>query len=177
MTAKEITGLLHNKHAGDIFVPQCKDGGTWFRNNFKVMDAWTIQKSWAHPFSTCYEIKVNRSDFLNDKKWVDYLPYCNYFYFVCPSGLVDKTEVPNQAGLMVVSSTGTRLFTKKAAPFRENQIPVDVLLYILICRANITDEYHEKSAKEQLEEWLSNKDKNKEFGSFVSKKLREEFSK
>ncbi len=176
MTAEEITGLLASKHCGDIFVPQCKDGDTWF-HKVKIMDAWTIQKSWTKPYSTCYEIKISRSDFMNDKKWIDYLPYCNSFYFVAPAGIIDKSEVPEQAGLMLVSSTGTRLFTKKKAPFRNVKVSTDILMYILMWRSQITKEHVYQTDREKIEEWLENKEKNKEFGEFVSKKLREEYNK
>ena len=47
-----------------------------------------------------YEIKVSRSDFVNDTKWQDYLPYCHQFYFVCPPDLIQPDELPKEIGLM-----------------------------------------------------------------------------
>lgn len=36
-----------------------------------------------------FEIKVSKSDLLNDNKYTDYIGYCNYNYFVVTSALVD----------------------------------------------------------------------------------------
>jgi hypothetical protein len=50
-----------------------------------------------------HEIKVSRSDFFSDvksEKWKKYQPFCSHFYFVCPLGMVQKSEVPIEAGLM-----------------------------------------------------------------------------
>ncbi len=47
-----------------------------------------------------YEVKVFRSDFKKDTKWTDYLPYCNQFYFVCPTNLIAANELPPEIGLI-----------------------------------------------------------------------------
>ena len=49
-----------------------------------------------------YEIKVNRSDFLNDKKWQEYLKFCTWFSFIAPLGIIKKEELPNKIGLVEV---------------------------------------------------------------------------
>lgn len=49
-----------------------------------------------------YEIKVSRQDFLTDKKWQEYLPYCNQFYFVVPKGLILPEELPPEIGLIYI---------------------------------------------------------------------------
>ncbi len=56
-----------------------------------------------------YEVKISRSDFLADKKQkaTKFAHYemrnertCpNYFYYVCPEGLIKKNEIPTWAGL------------------------------------------------------------------------------
>jgi len=46
-----------------------------------------------------YEFKVDRQDFLNEiktEKWKRYLSYCNTFSFVCPKGLIKKSEAPSK---------------------------------------------------------------------------------
>lgn len=50
-----------------------------------------------------FEIKVSRSDFFNDVesgKYTKYLNVCHSLYFVVPSGLVKKTDVPDGCGLL-----------------------------------------------------------------------------
>jgi hypothetical protein len=74
-----------------------------------VPDVLTLQKSYTRPTPTIYDIKVSRSDFLQDvrkDKWQRYLPYCQRFYFACPTGLVKKNEVPVDAGLITRSENG-----------------------------------------------------------------------
>jgi len=82
-TADQILNLLLIKHSKDVCVPECKGGPTWFGRHDR-MDLWTMARSWAHPRCCAYEIKVSRSDFVNDKKWMAYLEYCNELYFVAP---------------------------------------------------------------------------------------------
>lgn len=79
--AKNILRLLEAKHSKDLLIPECKDGPTQSVSEHLRMDAWVMNRSWAHPCYTAYEIKVTRSDFLNDRKWRGYLPYCNEFFF------------------------------------------------------------------------------------------------
>ena len=63
-------------------------------------DAITIHRSVRKV--RIFEIKTNRSDFLGDKKWEKYLDYCTYFAFVVPEGLVDKSELPKNVGLIYI---------------------------------------------------------------------------
>ena len=51
-----------------------------------------------------FEFKVNRNDFLQDKKWEKYLKYCNTFTFVCPPQVIKKGELPKGVGLVYVES-------------------------------------------------------------------------
>jgi len=51
------------------------------------------------------EIKVARSDLLGDGKWIDYLDYCDRFFWAVPPGLAaiceGKRFLPGEAGLIV----------------------------------------------------------------------------
>lgn len=54
---------------------------------------------------TIVEIKVARSDLLGDGKWIDYLDYCDRFFWAVPPGLAAICEgerfLPGEAGLIV----------------------------------------------------------------------------
>jgi len=39
-----------------------------------------------------FEVKVSQGDLVTDKKWTDYLPYCNEFYFLTSADLVNSVE-------------------------------------------------------------------------------------
>lgn len=134
MTAVQVMELLAAKHAKDVFVPECKSGGTWGGKTEFRMDAWVTNKSWAKARTWVYEVKVSRSDFLGDNKWRNYLQFGSEFYFVCPRGLIAKDELPPEAGLIYASGPGGRLTTVKKAPARDVTPPEDLFRYILMNR-------------------------------------------
>jgi len=54
-----------------------------------------------------FEFKVSRADFLTEirtEKWKKYLSFCHTFSFVCPKGLINKNEVPKNAGLLWITT-------------------------------------------------------------------------
>ena len=177
MTSKEILRALEKKHSKDIFVPECKNGCSC--GGHLRMDAWVMKPSWVNPLVIVYEIKVSRGDFLNDGKYQNYLPYCNEFYFVCPPKLIQPNEIPDDCGLMWISSTGTRIYTKKKAKYREVKIPLDLYRYILMCRVDICKWYNDyRPANKKVDDlefwtdWLNAKTQSLDLGYRVSKKLR-----
>jgi len=130
-----------------------------------------MRRSWIKPNIFGYEIKVNRNDFLKDEKWRLYLDYCTDFYFVCPRGLIDKSELPAEIGLVITSTNAKRLFTIKKAITRDVQIPEELYKYILMCRSEIRSEHDNKD--EYWRHWLAARDEEKSIGHRVSKKIME----
>ena len=170
MTAKNIIDLLDARHKDDLFVPECKSGPTQLTNHVRL-DAWAFRKSWAHPCMTGYEVKVSRSDFLGDNKMAAYLPLCNALYVVCPHGLIQPEEVLEQAGLLWVTSTGTRLVTKKKAPYREIAFPEQLVQYVLMCRARILRYDRDQDRTKYWKNWLLEKEENQINGHAVSRRI------
>lgn len=175
MKAEDIISLLGIKHKKDVFVSECKDGPSC--SGYLKLDAWAMKKSWAHPLVIGYEIKVSRNDFLGDEKWRGYLDYCNEFYFVCPADVIKPEELPDDTGLLYVASTGTRLYTKKKAKYRDVQIPDCIYRYILMARARITPSRFYAidgvCKREFWRNWLRQKQQDLDLGHRVSKRLRE----
>jgi hypothetical protein len=173
ITAQTITDLLAQKHHKDVFVPECSTNGQT-AGHYQRMDAWAMVKSWARPMATAYEIKVTRSDFIQDDKWPGYLAYCNAFYFVCPHGLIQLEELPENVGLMYVSKTGTRLYTKRKAPRRDVDIPERLWRYLLFSRTRVVDYAldHESYRKQFWKKWVKGKAIDRDFGHHVSKSIR-----
>lgn len=82
-----------------------------------------------------YEVKVSRSDFLSDirsGKWKEYLKHCNRFYFAVSSGVLQKKDLPDDAGLITRGPNGWS--TSKAAPELNTEIPIDTLKSIIFAR-------------------------------------------
>src|SRR5688500_474856 len=111
ITARHIESLLAERHKADFFASQVKTGATHTNSDLLILDGWAMKKSWANPLSIGYEIKISRSDFLSDRKWHRYMPYCNEFYFVTKPGIIRQDEIPPEVGLILCSTTGTTLLT------------------------------------------------------------------
>jgi len=176
-----ILEMLAQRHAKDVFVPECKDGPTW-RGEHLRLDAWAMSRSWSHLCFYGYEIKRSRADFLRDQKWHAYLPLCNEFWFVTSQpGVIDPSELPPECGLLVAASTGTRLLTKKAAPRRQVEPPLILLCYVLMCRADIKAraflQQEEPANLDYWKSWLSNKEESREIGRRVGQALRQRYNK
>lgn len=175
-TATQILEQLSLKHWQDVFVPECKNGDS--RHGHLRLDAWVMKKSWVNPLTIGYEIKVSRADFMGDEKWRGYLAYCNEFYFVCPSGLIQPEELPDGIGLLWLAKTGTRLYRKKKAVYRDNLKPEDewhLQKYIIMCRTTISgNTWHcDEDRAEYWKLWLAEKDEKKTIGYNVSRKIRQ----
>lgn len=175
MKASEIKELLARRHHSDIFVAECKDGPTQDTGTHRRLDGLAIKKSWRNPAIIGYEIKVNRGDFLNDDKVLSYLPLCNELYYVCPSDLIKPSEVPESMGLLWVAKTGTKIYTKKKAPYRDIEEPTGMFRYIMYSRVRIVGEMGMPDEDKQAywSGWLKNKALDRQFGWNVGKAIRE----
>jgi hypothetical protein len=98
---------------------------------------------------TEFEVKISRSDFFADAKKVDKHTdlkcgrRVNYFYYMMPKGLVDKSDIPEHAGLVYVElidipllggeiKTITRYDYQKVAPrLTKRKISTDQMMKYL----------------------------------------------
>jgi hypothetical protein len=135
------------------------------------MDVASLSKSgMLHEF----EVKISRSDFMADKKKkvVKFSHYDmkneksspNYFYYVCPEGLIKPDEIPVYAGLYYCNGEDIELI-KNAK--RIHKAPGDIQRILKkMLRLNIQRQYLggsmltflHKKAKERLIEWQNNHD-------------------
>lgn len=185
LTARSLSAtlleLLAAKHSQDLFVPECKDGSTWLRNSHSRLDAWVMLRSWAKWKTIGYEIKIDRNDFLRDEKWPNYLELCHELSFVCPQGLIDPAELPEGVGLLWASKNFKRLFTKRKAARREIETPVNLLLYILMCRAVVVNDMYEANGNllpraaqaQRWREWLEGERSTRDLGHMVGQAVAE----
>lgn len=176
INANDILSLLATRHSKDVWIPECKDGPTWGTKMVRL-DGWAMKKSWSNFCTWGYEIKVSRQDFLKDTKWQAYLGLCNSFYFVCPPKIIDPSELPPEAGLIWTSANSKMLYTKKKAPHRQIDLPIELFIYILMCRTKIvpsTMYYQDKERSvDYWRNWLKDKAEKKEIGHMCSRKLSE----
>lgn len=70
-----------------------------------------------------FEIKISRSDYLIDAK-KDKHSKCelgaNYFYYVCPEGMISKDEVDKRYGLIYVTEAHRIILAKKPRKLNNN---------------------------------------------------------
>lgn len=178
MNAYDIQIALAAKHAGDVYVAECKNGPSAGSSHSRL-DGWAMAKSWSKPHVYGYEIKVSRSDFQRDEKWQNYLALCNSLYFVCPPKLIQPEELPGDVGLLWCH--GTRLLSKKKAAYRAVQIPESLWRYVVMCRSKIVDSTFNstegESVREYWERWLKQKEEDRDIGHQASRGLAQLYAK
>jgi hypothetical protein len=97
-----------------------------------IADVIAISKSYK-PVIKIYEIKTSRGDFQADVyrgKYLNYINFCNYFYFATPAKLIDKNELPEGCGLTVHGDKNWR--SLKAAPRHDCQLDSNLLMALLM---------------------------------------------
>lgn len=117
MTATEIHRLLADRHKDAVYVPECKMGSAGSR----TLDGWALLPTWSPLTAIGYEVKVSRSDWLQDQKFEEYRNVCHLFFVVAPKGIVSKGELPAGVGLLepIGEGTGRRLVMRHKAVRQE----------------------------------------------------------
>lgn len=183
ITQHTVEKAIATRHKNDMFFTEVKDGSSM--GHHSRIDALAIKLSWSSPCITGYEIKIDRSDFIGDNKWMAYLPMCNQLYFATAPGVVQKEEIPEQCGLVQLSANGTQIRTIKKAPYREIEPPSDMFMYLMMKYIGPRNSYESQTgiraaallqdmSLEKWKEYLEGKRTLKQMGWEVSKKLREQ---
>ncbi len=77
----------------NIFIPEF----TW-----RSLRADVVIVDMAHRWIRGYEIKISRSDFLQDQKWTEYTEFCSSLSIVCPENMIQPEEIKKPFGLIWV---------------------------------------------------------------------------
>ena len=103
LTRGELVKILFNVSKRFFLLKDRKSRSITFKevglNNDLRCDVFNI--SWDEKV-VILEIKTCRDDFEKDKKWKQYLNYCDYFLFLCLEGVIHKSELPKEVGLIYV---------------------------------------------------------------------------
>ena len=124
-----------------------------------------------------FEIKVSRSDFLNEMKDPNKADavgkYCDYWWLVTPPGLVDEHELPAKWGLMVLQKNGLRI--KKKAPKTET-VAIDRGFSAALLRRSV--DLQQRFIQEQVNKQIPEiKAEAERQALFKNKKVREQAEK
>jgi hypothetical protein len=136
MTADEIVLLLRARHSADMFWTEVKDGPTWGGTHLRL-DALAIPKSWSPVRLIGYEVKVSRSDWIQDQKFIEYRNLVHVLWIAAPKGVCSPDELPPGVGL--IEPAGKRLRTVRKPIVSEIVPPWALLLYLLMSRSRCTD--------------------------------------
>lgn len=102
MTAKDIERVL--RRLGDIYIPE-------FTYNDLRIDAILVDIRYRKVRG--FEIKVDKGDFLKDKKWQLYSKFCSSLSVACPEGLIEPEEVSDPFGLLWIKNSGEVTWKKR----------------------------------------------------------------
>jgi len=167
VTAGQIIDSLRNFHMPDgyarewAFFAELRVGTGYAMHKHRTgslasveqrIDAWAIN---LYPSKkrerVAYEIKVSRSDFKREierpEKRQAALLLSNRYYFAAPSGLISRTELPEECGLVEVLEDGRRIFVVQA-PYREIDPPPISLLASIARRGANAESDNQKLRKE-----------------------------
>lgn len=177
MQARDLMAMVAERHTKDLFIGECKNGPTWYGEHLRL-DAWAMNRSWANACTYGYEIKVSRGDWTRDQKLNGYLEYCNCFYVVSAAGVVKESELPESAGWLEASKTGSRLFMRRKAVYRAVPLNENLVRYILMSRVKPCSRWQqlngdEQSAADRLRNWVGDKENKRMLGADVSAKIHQ----
>lgn len=171
MRADEILHLLHTrKHRTDQWFTEVKNGPSTLTRTVRL-DALAIKPSWTQPLFSGYEVKVSRSDFLRDDKWLAYLPMCHRLSFACPDGLIQADELPTDVGLYWINEAGRLKAVRRPVTRPLPALPVDMLYYILVSRSESDRHPFFTSHREYFAAWVQEKAADRRLGHQVQSKM------
>lgn len=175
LTGKEIKEAIQSMwESNNSTFTECNLGPS--RGGVGRADVVAIENTWSPPTVKIVEVKTSRNDFLNDKKWPNYVKHCHEFYWACPTGLISRDEVDDKVGLMMVNpSTGNASVVKKAIYRDAEPAKLFMTLYYLLTwrYANVEGVSREQTVNRIRRELEQNKELGEGYSTFVSSKLEE----
>lgn len=74
-----------------------------------------------------YEVKSCLSDYRSDKKWMNYLQFCDLFYFIASKEVIAviKEEVPKTVGLYTFYQSGNKTYLECTRVARKHGEKID----------------------------------------------------
>jgi hypothetical protein len=113
MNAQDVQNQLSKMERwANIYVPEYTYGDL-------RIDAIIIDTD--HKWIRGFEVKVSRSDFINDDKWENYSSFCSSLSIVCPWGLIKKEEINKPFGLLWVSRNGSHQWERRPKNFQKRE--------------------------------------------------------
>ena len=136
MNADDIKCFLRLKYSQTWALYEEFRPFTGFDGNVNQIDAIAVGLYAKNEKIIAFEIKTERGDFLKDVSQFMHkhrfaLEISNEFYYVCPWGLIDKTELPDIAGLLYVNKAHKIQVKKVSALRTKGDLPLRYVQAIL----------------------------------------------
>ena len=134
----------------EVVLPELRLGSGFSDVAQRRIDLFTISSQRGN-YTTAFEIKVSRQDFLkdiqNDLKQRGARLYSSNFYYVAPKDLIAHEEIPVWAGLMEFDFEQQTFRTKVPAPLQSRNTPSWGLVCSIVRKVN--KELYVEKLKEQ----------------------------
>lgn len=115
------------------------------------MDVWAIKLQYDERWTAAYEVKISRTDFLNDRnsgKYEKYRGFCRRFYYACPKGLVKKAEIPESCGLITRGDHGWRVIKH---PLPNESYEPDVAFVLMLLRRGFAADQDARALRQRTD--------------------------
>lgn len=123
----------------NVLFPELRLGSGYSDISERRIDLFMISSEKGN-YTTAFEIKVSRGDFLKDikdfRKQRGARLYSSNFYYVAPEGMIDPEEIPMWAGLLEYNFESGQFIKKIVAPLQSRNTPSWSLICSMIRRVN-----------------------------------------
>jgi len=132
-----LMNKLTSRHRCNVLFPELRLGSGYADVAQRRIDLFMISAEKGN-YTTAFEIKVSRGDFLKDIK--DVLKqrgtrlYSSNFYYVAPKGMIKPEEVPMWAGLLEYDFEENQFYKRIPAPLQSRNTPSWGLICSLVRR-------------------------------------------
>jgi len=134
-------------------------------------DVYSMERTYTRLSFEAFECKVSVADFRADVtsgKWQSYLRFANSVTFAVPAGLIDKSQVPATAGLIICSEAGKWKYVKRPVRHVLTELPSQAWVKLLM---DGVDRASEERRAIRFNEYLARDRLAKKFGADVGRML------
>lgn len=136
---KALTQRYERNGRSNVIFPELRLGSGYSDIAQRRIDMFMISSEKGN-YTTAFEIKVSRGDFLRDikdeAKQRGARLYSSNFYYVAPKGMLNPEEIPMWAGLMEYDFESGQFNTRIVAPLQSRNTPSWSLVCSLVRRVN-----------------------------------------
>ena len=134
-----LTKRYERNARSNVIFPEFRLGSGYSDISQRRIDMFMISSEKGN-YTTAFEIKVSRGDFLRDikdeAKQRGARLYSSNFYYVAPKGMIKPEEIPMWAGLMEYDFENGQFNTRIVAPLQSRNTPSWSLVCSLVRRVN-----------------------------------------